>query len=172
MIGKFEISDLDVHQILAVTNRHRVAMARVVLGFARFDSRLSDWVVEAFGLRFDRAAMLIKNIGIENKLQRLIKLYDHEGPKSAVADLKRCRKEMVEHYETRNLICHAACLGTWAKDRDYLLFTHLAYRPGDTESNFLIEAISLDGLKAAADWAEDMAHDVMLATHDVVRMRE
>jgi len=52
----FEMPDFDIGSISRLTNRHRVAMAKVVLGFARLDTQLSNWLVEAYEMRVDRAA--------------------------------------------------------------------------------------------------------------------
>ena len=163
MTDQFNIGDLERRDIKRITNRHRVAIASVVLGFARLDTRLSDWIVQAFEMRHERGAMLIQNMSIDNKIQRLIKLFEHEGPRSYATELKARKKAMSPHYEVRNLICHAACLGTWAKDRDYLLFAPLNYIPGST-GMAKVEAVSIQAVKLAADWAETEAASYLFAS--------
>lgn len=159
MTQEFELPDFDLTAISRLTNRHRVAMAKVVLGFARLDTQLSNWLVMGYEMRPDRAAMLVQNMAIDNKYLRLIRLYEHEGPKIWVAELKRSKKQMAPHAEVRNVICHAACIGTWAKDRDYVLFAPLTYELGKPDTG-RVEALSVQVMKAASDWAEIQAGSI------------
>lgn len=166
MTDQFNIGDLERRDIKRITNQHRVAMASVVIGFARLDTRLSDWIVQAFEMRHERGAMFIQNMSIDNKFQRLIKLYEHEGPRLYATQLKTRKKAMSPHYEVRNLICHAACLGTWTKDRDYLIFAPLNYIPGSA-GMAKVEAVSIQSMKLAADWAEIEAASYLFANRQL-----
>src|SRR5437868_3033453 len=69
-------------------------MARVVLSFARLDTQLSNWLVEGYDMRVDRAALLLQNMTITNKYIKLAKLYEHEGPASLAQQLRRSKKQM------------------------------------------------------------------------------
>jgi hypothetical protein len=156
----FEIPNFDHASVARLTNAHRLVMARVVLSFARLDTQLSNWLVEGYDMRVDRAALLLQNMTITNKYMKLAKLYEHEGPASLAQQLRRSKKQMEPHAETRNTICHAACFGTWAADRDYILFAPLSYTPGEL-NRARVEAIPVQSMEAAAEWAENQAGSIV-----------
>ncbi len=166
----FELPDFDRASVARLTNSHRLAMARVVLSFARLDTQLSNWIVEAYEMRVDRAALLLHNMAIDNKYIRLLRLYDHEGPKIWAQELRRSKKQMEPHAEVRNMICHAACFGTWAKNRDYVLFAPLSYTPGELD-RARIEAIPVQAMEAASEWAETQAGSIVHLLKQPVRKR-
>jgi len=170
MVQTFELPNFDEKSIARLTNSHRVAMAKVVLSFARLDTQLSNWLVEAYEMRADRAALLIQHMAIDNKYLRLIRLYKHEGPAVWAKELKKAKDEMEPHADVRNTICHAACVGTWTGDRDYILFAPLTCEIGKPNTA-RIEAISVQSMATASEWAEVQAGSMIHIWKQLERAR-
>jgi len=152
----FEVHDFDLKDIRSLTNRHRIVMANLVLSFAFLDTQLSNWLVEAFQMRSDRAALLLQNMSISTKYQKLIKLFEHEGDRKLAKLLKVAKRELEDQAEFRNLVCHAQCIGVWAPDQDYVVFVPLSFIPGRPDG-LKVEFRSLDGMRAASEWADVQA---------------
>jgi hypothetical protein len=168
MKDHFEVHDLGLKDIRRLTNRHRVVMANLVLSFARMDTQLSNWLVEAFQMRSDRAALLLQNMSISTKYLKLIKFYEHEGPAIWAKELKASKKKLDDHAEFRNLVCHAQCVGVWARDPEYVLFLPLSYTPGCLGST-RFELCLLEGMEAATEWADNQAASMIDVWTDLAK---
>lgn len=153
----FEVFDFDIAaDTRRLANRHRLVMAKLVLSFALLDTHLSNWIAQAFDMRSDRAALLLQNMTLSTKIQKLIKLFEHEGRPASASVLKIINREVSEHSNTRNLVCHAECVGVWRKDADYVIFVPLSYIPGRFDG-LKVEFRSLQGMEASTAWADEKA---------------
>ena len=134
--------------------RHRLAMADLVLGFASLDTHLSNWMVEAFQMRSDRAALLLQHMSISTKYRKLILLFDHEGQPEKAKWLKKSKNAFEIQGEVRNLVCHAECIGVWRAEPDLVAFVPLNYVPG-LPATLEIELRSLKQMEVATKWAAE-----------------
>lgn len=153
-MDKLSFNQFNPNNIRPIAIRHRLAMADVVLAFASLDTNLSNWMVEAFQMRSDRAALLLQNMSISTKYQKLMKLFDHESDTAMVKFLRIARGQLEGHTEVRNMICHAECIGILREARNVIAFVPLNYIPGAPDM-LRIELRSIEKIQAATHWAHE-----------------
>jgi hypothetical protein len=134
-------------------------LLNVVLAFARFDTALSAWLVQAYGMPLDRGSLLVENMDIGNKIIRLRKIYSHRGETTTASNLTRLKKQFDQHRVVRNTIAHATCCGTLKGRGDTVIFAPL--RASGSGSDLQIIAITSDQLVKTTDWARVAAESVI-----------
>ena len=68
-------------------------MLDVILAWAKLDSSLSLWLVSTLGLQLDDGAILVENMDLENKLNRLKRLFAHRGMTPVVTRIASLKKD-------------------------------------------------------------------------------
>lgn len=135
-----------------VSDEARMAIADLVLSWARFDALMSQMIILAFDLDLDVGAILIGNMDTRAKFDRIIKLYEHFGMPGA-QKFKELKVLHAKHVDLRNTICHAGCGGTLKSDPARIVFAPVRIMKGETGS-MMIEVVHLDSIRAAAVFAQ------------------
>lgn len=148
MLPKFEMERLDRR----LPTPMKVAMLEVITAFANLDTLLSSWLVNAYGMKISLGALLVENMDIANKIQRLKKVYEHIGNSEEPDNLKKLKDDFDRFKDVRNTIAHATCVGVDKKDRNNVIFSPM--RAVLREHGHL-QVVMITGahMLAARDWA-------------------
>jgi len=135
-------------------------MLDLILAFARLDTSLSAWLVQAYGMPLERGALFVENMDIGNKINRLKKLYDHDDDHDAVSALAKLRKEFDGKKSARNTIAHATFVGVLKSSPKTAVFSPM--RAGDAHGQLQIVCIPADHMEECLGWANNAADAVIL----------
>jgi hypothetical protein len=170
------VEEYDSDDLVPLTREMRDHMLDVILAWARFDSALSALVTGAFQMPMDRGAILIENMDIGNKINRLKRLYKHLGNDKVVSTLGKIKKDYEDIKDIRNTIAHATCAGASKSMPGHIVFAPVRASIGlvnTTELNML----HIDQLKTATvivlEWADMCinAYDALIARSSTLRKK-
>jgi hypothetical protein len=141
----------------------RYAISDLTIGWARFDSFVSQMVILAFGLSLDNGPILLGNMDTRQKLERLKNLYDHYGmPRAAsyAANLKAAHAYWVD---VRNTVIHSTLGGTRISAPGVLVFAPVRISRGVLGHVEVIQ-LHVNGIKRAAEWAFEAGNTLKTVT--------
>lgn len=106
-----------------ITDAHRIAIANCILAWASCESQLRALLTALEGRPLDKGATEYSRKSPDDCWKKIIQTLRQRNASADVLEaVQRNRQASRDFYETRKLIAHAGCPGTWSKDPDYLLF--------------------------------------------------
>jgi hypothetical protein len=140
----------------AINTSHRpegfaTLIADLVLAWAAFDSSLLELIVTAFEMPHDRGRIILGNMDMRTRLQRLKSLFTHLKREELAGVPATAAKDTEFFVHPRNVVCHTNYFGTLESDENQFVFgpykTHIGYQ-GPT-----FHTIHRDYVRASADYA-------------------
>lgn len=146
-MADFSLEDVDPN----ITESMRLHIADLILRWAAFDTAISYWMVQSFGLPMDASSILLGNMDTRTKLDKLFKLHQHFSHPGTAA-IGRLRKQHEKHVEARNIVAHQRCAGHLKSDPDYMVFHSIRHVAGAL-GEFEIVCVPLDVMRLSTFWA-------------------
>jgi hypothetical protein len=131
-IKPFDPDDLE----RVVTDADRLIMAETILAWADLDTGISRLIVLVFGLEDDAGSILIGNMDLKTKVEKIKMLNDHHGRLKSAASLGRLITAMRTFSESRKVVAHRKCIGRLISAPTRLVFLsarHIKKLPGQFE---------------------------------------
>lgn len=114
----FNVDDLE----RVVTDGDRLIMIETILAWADFDTGISRLILLLFGLEDDAGSILIGNMDLKTKVERMKTLYAHYGNTDGARKLGQLTKAMELFSPSRNNIAHRKCIGRLISEPERLVF--------------------------------------------------
>lgn len=138
-------------------------MAETILAWADLDTGISRLILLVFRVEDDAGSILIGNMDLKTKVEKIKALYDHHGQKSSSASLGKLITAMREYSSCRNSVAHRKCIGKSKSAPTRLLFLsarHVKGVPGQ------FEMLSIDHSELVASAA--FARDASVKIHELI----
>jgi hypothetical protein len=150
ILMSFDISDLDRF----ITDEDKFVMIETILAWADLDTGISRLTLLMFGLQEDAGSILIGNMDLKTKVERLKALHDHYGRSEGALSLGRLLKAMRSHSGSRNVIAHRKHVGRMKSEPKRLVFMSSKHVKGSIGS-FEILCVHHSEFIASAAFARD-----------------
>lgn len=158
---QFDMADLDRD---GLSQAAKDAMLDLILAWAHVDGALSLWVGFKFGVRADKAAILLGRSDAQSKLLKLQRLYALEGADQVVAQIRAIRKSYEKQVAPRNIVAHASCRGCLRSEPDRIVFAaYEAVKLGE----LAIDAVPIEVMERSTRWAHLLAQRVEQITNEL-----
>lgn len=147
-LATFDMSDLD----RTLTDADKLVMAETILAWADLDTGISRLTFLMFGMESDAGSILLGNMDLKTKVERMKMLYEHYGNATGKNSMVRLIAAMKEFSFSRNSIAHRKCIGRLISDPDRLVFMsakHVKAEPG----RFEMLCIDRSEMTASAEFA-------------------
>jgi hypothetical protein len=148
----FNFDDLDS----TITDEDKFVMVETILAWADLDTGISRLILLMFGLEDDAGSILIGNMDLKTKVERLKLLNDHHGYTGGAASLGQLITSMRHYSASRNTLAHRKHIGRMKSQPTRLVFLssrHVKGSPG----RFEILCIDHSEFIASAKFARDAA---------------
>lgn len=148
----FDVNDLD----RTIEDDDRLIMAETILAWADLDTGISRLILLVFGLADDAGSILIGNMDLKSKVEKIKVLYDHLGNKAGAANLTKLITAMKAYSQCRNTVAHRKVIGKLISQPTRLVFLsarHVKGQPG----KFEVDCVDHSELVASAKFARDAA---------------
>jgi hypothetical protein len=143
-----DLEDEDVE--IGISDDARDVIAEVILSWARFDSAVTQFVLEAFGTPFDAGCILIGNMDTKTKLDRLKMLYQHHKMEAAAQSISNMLSMHRAFVGVRNSVAHSLCVGHLREKPDFVVFTAGTLARGEPDMASVV-AYPIDKMLMSAD---------------------
>lgn len=131
---------------------HREVMLDLVLAWGRLDCALGQLLGSMKGMTMPEAAEAIGKMNGSGKLDEISRILKANPNGEAAAKIVRKHKKTYEkHSKPRNRIAHAACVGYWTIDPEYVVFA-IFEKEGD--DGLAVEIIPLQEMQRATKWGK------------------
>jgi len=148
----FDTTDLDP----VLTDADRLVMAETILAWADLDTGISRLIFLMFGIDSDAGSILIGNMDLKTKAERIKSLYSHLGNDAGAASFSKLSNAMREFSFSRNSIAHRKCIGRLKSEPSRLVFMSSRHVKGE-QGSFEMIAIDRSEMIASAKFARDAA---------------
>ncbi len=138
------------------------AICDVILQFARLDALISHFLFVAFHLSVHDGPIIAGNMDTRGKLDRLKRLYEHHGMKSAAASIGNLKEAHAHWVDLRNSIAHSTCAGSRTSNPNMIVFAPVAIEKGALET-IPVDNISVEGMRQGSLWAKAMGDLILTA---------
>jgi hypothetical protein len=152
IVDPFDHDDLD----RVLTNKDRLIMVETILSWADLDTGLSRLILLIFGLDDDAGSILIGNMDLKTKAEKIKILYDHRQMKKDTESLTSLISGMKTFSACRNAIAHRKVIGRLKSVPTRIVFLsakHIKRSPGQFE----MLAIDHSEMIASAAFASNAA---------------
>jgi len=129
-------------------------MLDLILTWARLDTACSIWVTLAFGMCTDSGPILLGNMDMKTKLDRLKALAAHHDLKPTAKSIANLQKIVAHYVPLRNAIAHSMLTGERISKPGTIVFSPLKPAPGILE-HMLIHEVTVQAMKNATVFAYD-----------------
>ena len=116
-------------------------MAETILAWADLDTGISRLIFLMFGIDSDAGSILIGNMDLKTKAERIKSLYSHLGNDAGAASFSKLSNAMREFSFSRNSIAHRKCIGRLKSEPSRLVFMSSRHVKGEQGS---FEMIAID----------------------------
>ena len=143
-------------------------MAETILAWADLDTGISRLILLIFGIQDDAGSILIGNMDLKTKVEKIKLLHEHHGRSDGAAGFARLAASMKDFSDCRNIVAHRKCVGRLHSQPSKLAFLsakHVKKIPGQFE----IVCVDHSELVASAEFARTAAeeiHDMIVAIED------
>lgn len=141
-----------------IPDSHKLILADLIIAWGKFESLVSQWVILSFGMKLDIGALLVGKMDIDNKLNRLQKLFAHHHL-SGAEKIKKLKKDYKKHADIRNKLAHAALVGISKIEPDRLVFAVTEQEQGRPD-HMIIDLVHLEQLQCATAFAESVSSEL------------
>jgi hypothetical protein len=153
--GTFDIDDLE----RVLTDIDKLIMMETILAWAELDTGISRLTLLVFGMDFDAGSILIGNMDLKTKVERIKALCEHRGHAAAKEWAAKLIPAMQEHSISRNAVAHRKCVGRLISQPTRLVFMSAKHVKGYA-GRFEMMAIDHSELTASAKFARKAAKEV------------
>ena len=105
-----------------LTVEDRLIMAETILAWADLDTGISRLILLAFGLEDDLGSILIGNMDLKTKVEKIKMLYDHCGDSASASHLAKLSTAIQKFSECRNTVAHRKVIGRLISQPTRLVF--------------------------------------------------
>jgi hypothetical protein len=165
--AKLETFDLDdLERVLS--DQDKLVMAETILAWADLDTGISRLIFLIFGISEDGGSILIGNMDLKTKAERIKMLYDHAGNERGSASFNRLINAMKKHSFSRNAIAHRKCIGKLISKPTMLVFMSSKHVKGQA-NQFEMLCIDHSEIVGSAKFAREAAvkiGDMIIAIED------
>lgn len=137
-----------------VSEKAKLAIADLVLAWARLDTMVTQWVILAFGMCTDSGPILLGNMDTRTKLERLRTLCAHHGQTAAEQSITNLHKRHGQFVTIRNHVAHSMLAGQRISDPDALVFSIFKPSSGNIDTVYLA-TVKMEGIRRATLFALD-----------------
>ena len=159
----FDVDDLD----RSLTDNDRLLMAETILAWADLDTGISRFILLVFRIEDDAGSILIGNMDLKTKAEKIKMLYDHAGNTTVAAQFTRLIKAMQTFSECRNTIAHRKVIGRMISKPTRLAFMsakHVKRQPG------VFEMLCIDNTELIA--SAQFARKAAVKIHEMIGVLE
>lgn len=160
----FNIDDLDPN----LSNQDRLIMAETILAWADLDTGISRLILLVFGVQDDAGSILIGNMDLKTKVEKIKALNDHHTIVKNVTTFTKIAKEMKKCSDCRNVIAHRKCVGKLTSSPQRLVFLsakHVKKVPGQFEMIAIGHSEFVNSAKFARQTSDDI-HTMICSIED------
>lgn len=128
----FDLADLD----RTLSDQDRLVMVETILAWADLDTGISRLILLVFGVKDDAGSILIGNMDLKTKVEKIKMLEDHNGRSKSAASFANLAIAMRKFSDCRNIIAHRKCVGKLSSEPRRLAFLsarHVKKVPGQFE---------------------------------------
>jgi hypothetical protein len=160
----FDLADLD----RALSDQDRLVMAETIFAWADLDTGISRLILLIFGIQDDAGSILIGNMDLKTKVEKIKMLHEHHGHADSAQRFAKLITAMKDYSDCRNIVAHRKCVGRLISEPSRLAFLsakHVKKTPGQFE----IVCVDHSELVASANFARDTAvkvHEMIVAIED------
>ncbi|CAM3264330.1 hypothetical protein SPAN111604_13710 [Sphingomonas antarctica] len=165
-IKTFDVDDLD----RSITDNDRLIMAETILAWADLDTGISRLIMLVFDLdeSSGSGSILIGNMDLKTKAEKIKVLYDHIGNKAAATNMSKLITAMKEYSFCRNAVAHRKVIGRMTSDPTRIAFLSAKHVKGEV-GKYEILAIDHSEFIASAKFARAASvkvHELMIKFED------
>jgi hypothetical protein len=151
----FDVNDLE----RVVTDDDKLIMIETILAWADLDTGVSRLTLLMFGLEADAGSILIGNMDVKTKVERIKGLYEHLGNVAGTKGMAALKTAMMKHSSSRNVIAHRKCIGKLISQPTRLVFLSSKHVKGQA-GRFEMLAIDHSEMVASAKFARAASRTV------------
>jgi hypothetical protein len=155
ILQTFDVDDLEC----VVTDADKLIMAETILAWADLDTGISRLTLLLLGLHADAGSILIGNMDLKTKVERIKSLYEQYGNAAAKDSFTKLIKSMKDFSSSRNAIAHRKCIGRLISQPTRVVFLSSKHVKGQRDR---VEMMCVDHSEmiASADFARKAAASV------------
>jgi hypothetical protein len=160
----FAVDDLD----RSLSDHDRLTMAETILAWADFDTGVSRLILLVFGLQDDAGSILIGNMDLKTKVEKIKILNAHRGLKEEAAKFARLATAIKNLSECRNTVAHRKCVGKMTSEPTRLVFLS-AKHVKNVLGQFEVVCVDHSELEASAKFARkasEIVHRMVAAIEE------
>lgn len=160
----FDVDDLD----RLVPDADRLLLAETILAWADLDTGISRLILLVFGLQHDAGSILIGNMDLKTKVERIKAFYTHIRHKRGADQLGKLLTSMQKASDCRNVIAHRKLVGRLISKPTRLVFLSARHVKGG-QGRFEMLAIDHSEFVASARFARRAAekvHEMIIVYED------
>ncbi|WP_143146817.1 hypothetical protein [Novosphingobium sp. NDB2Meth1] len=116
-------------------------MAETILAWADLDTSISRLILLLFGVRDDAGSILIGNMDLKTKVEKIKLLHAHYGLDDHAKSFAALSSKMQEFSKCRNTVAHRKCIGKSLSDPTRLIFISAKHVKGQPD---VFEMLSVD----------------------------
>jgi hypothetical protein len=163
-VPPFDINDLD----RTVSDADRLIMIETILAWADLDTGISRLILLVFGVEDDAGSILIGNMDLKTKVERIKMLYDHRGESADAASLAKLITTMKHFSVCRNSVAHRKLIGRLFSDPTRMVFLsarHIKHSTNQFEMVSIHHSELIESGKFARK-ASEKIHDLIATLED------
>lgn len=134
-------------------------MAETILAWADLDTGISRLILLIFGIQDDAGSILIGNMDLKTKVEKIKMLHAHHSYSKATEGFTTLITSMKHYSDCRNIVAHRKCVGRLVSEPTRLAFLsakHIKKTPGQFE----IVCVDHSELVESAEFARDTALNI------------
>lgn len=134
-----------------IKDRHLIIIAECILAWAQCENQLRALLTALEGRPLHEGAKDYQRLSPEDSWKKIKReLRTQRASEGVLETVQHNRSESRTYYETRKIVTHAGCTGTWKKDPDYLAFS--AFEPYEIDQ-LALYWVPLDDLIRSTSFA-------------------
>lgn len=153
---EFDPNDLEEN----IPDAHKIAMADLILAWARLDTMLTRLVCYSFQMNDDVGSIFIGKMDIKTKIERMKDIGAHMGIPNFAQNMETMSDNYRDHSQVRNAIAHNLLSGISKKDRNRLIFYPYKTLKKD-KKRMAVSYYHIEHIKTATMFANDTAIDIL-----------
>ena len=168
-LKSFDIADLDQ----AISDKDRLVMAETILAWADLETGISRLILLVFGLKDDAGSILVGNMDLKTKVEKIKILYEHHSQSRGAASFAKLANGIKKYAVCRNIVAHRKCIGSLISEPTRVVFLsakHVKNVPGQFE----MICVDQSELIASAEFARNAAvkvHSMIVGLEESAELR-
>jgi hypothetical protein len=163
----FDVDDLE----RVATDGDKLIMIETILAWADLDTGISRLIMLLFGLEADAGSILIGNMDLKTKVERIKALYEQYGNTAGKDKMVQLINAMRLFSACRNTIAHRKCIGRLISQPQRLVFISTKHVKGQLDQ-FEMLAIDHSEMIASAKFARKASETIHRLIEAIETRRE